>query len=58
MSEFWLTIDTNNYPNVHKTLIEYDVLEDDLITVTPSGFCKYPVYQLSERLIDMLETTN
>ncbi len=51
---YWLTIDTNNYPNMDKTLLENNIL-DELITEVQSGFCMYPVYQLSDQYIDILE---
>ena len=54
---YWVTIDTNNYPNVDKTLLENDVL-DELITDVQSGFCTYPVYELSRKIIDIIEGNN
>lgn len=37
-----------------KTLLENNIL-DELITEVQSGFCMYPVYQLSDQYIDILE---
>lgn len=48
MLEYWITIDTNNYPNIDNALMEAGIIDDELITYACSGFCSYPVYAFTE----------
>ncbi|MCD8898497.1 hypothetical protein [Mammaliicoccus sciuri] len=50
MLEGWITVDTNNYPSVDKTLIEAGIIEQEPITYVHSGFCCYPMYSLTDEV--------
>lgn len=51
-----VSLDINNCGhNVHKILIDANIIKEDVLEVIPSGYCDYPVYTFTDEVIEKLK---